>query len=133
MSYLKAQVSEIQQSDSLHLVKFKINKDELCMISLDLDEKIVEGKKVLLTVKPTHITLAKSFEGELSFSNQLQCYVNSCTDGKLLSSIKLEYSEESLESIITRSASKQMDISKGDKIYACINASDLSISEILDD
>ncbi|RXJ63822.1 transporter, partial [Halarcobacter ebronensis] len=56
MNKLEAIVTKIKSKQSLNLVSFSFNTNSLTMISLDLDEKVKEDKKVLLSIKPTKIT-----------------------------------------------------------------------------
>lgn len=133
MSSLIATVTNIENCDSLHIVKFDLNGQTLSMMSLDLNDKITVGKKVKLVVKPSHIAIAKNFTGEVSYSNQLAVTIKSINNGKLLSSVKLDFFDTTLESIITVNSSKKMDLKVGDEVIAFIKASELSISEILDD
>ena len=133
MSSLIATVAQIDNCDSLHIVKFDCNSQILSMMSLDLDEKIKVGTKVKLLAKPTHIAIAKEFSGEVSYSNQLSTTIISCNNGQLLSNIKLKYFDTILESIITMNSSKRMNLQVGDKVTAFIKASEISIGEILND
>jgi len=133
VSNLIATVSSIQSCDSLHIVKFDLNGHTLSMMSLDLSEKITLGTKVILAIKPSHIAIAKEFSGEVSYSNQLETTIVSCENGQLLSSVKLLFVDTTLESIITVNSSKKMNLKKGDKVTAFIKASEVSISEVIDD
>jgi len=133
VSNLIATVSSIQSCDSLHIVKFDLNGHTLSMMSLDLSEKITLGTKVILAIKPSHIAIAKEFSGEVSYSNQLETTIVSCENGQLLSSVKLLFVDTTLESIITVNSSKKMNLKKGDKVTAFIKASEVSISEVMDD
>jgi len=132
MSNLIATISKIQNCDNLHIVEFSFFTETLSMMSLDLTPKAKVGAKVRLLAKPTHIALAKEFNGEISYSNQLSTTIVSVENGELLSSIKLQLYDTSLESIITLNSSKRMDLKVGDKVTAFIKASDLSIGEFLD-
>ena len=131
MSHLKAKVSSIESCDSLHIVKFDLHGQTLSMMSLDLSDKIKVGTVVKLTVKPSHIAIAKNFSGDVSYSNQLCTTIISCENGQLLSSVKLSFFDTTLESIITVNSSKKMDLKVGDTVTAFIKASELSIGEIL--
>ena len=102
------------------------------MMSLDIDEAIMIGTKVKLSVKPSHIAIAKDFTGELSYANQLPCKIKSIENGTLLSSVKLSFFDVVLESIITLASSEKMQLKAGDAITAFIKASELSIEEVLD-
>lgn len=133
MSNLIAKVLKIENCDSLHIVKFDCNSKILSMMSLELDEKVKTGSKVKLVVKPSHIAVAKDFNGILSYSNQLKTIIVSIENGKLLSSIKLKFFDMVLESIISVESSKKMDLKVGDEVTAFIKASELSIVGVLDD
>ena len=131
MSYLIATVSKIQNCDSLNIVNFECYTQTLSMMSLDLSSDIKIGTKVKLVAKPSHIAIAKNFSGDVSYSNRLDSTIESIENGKLLSSVKLSFFETSLETIITLSSSKRMNLQVGDKVTAFIKASELSIAEIL--
>jgi molybdopterin-binding protein len=133
MSQFIATVSNIENCESVHIVTFDFQDQTLFMVSLELNENIQVGTKVRLTVKPTHISLAKNFSGDVSFSNQLRSTVISIEKGQLLAAVKLEYFDTVLESIITVHALKNMDLNKGDEVTALIRASELSIQEVLND
>ena len=102
-------------------------------MSLDLDSEIGIGTKVKLTVKPSHIAIAKNFTGEVSYANQLECSVVSIDNGVLLSSVGLRFVDTPLESIITLNSSKRMNLNIGDSVIAFIKSSELSISEVICD
>jgi len=131
MSTIIATVLDIQSCDSLNIVKFDSDDIILTMMSLELNENITIGTKVKLTVKPTHVAIAKNFSGELSYSNQFKTTIVSCENGQLLCSLKLQYLDLFLESIITLNSSKKLNLKVGDEVTALIKASELSISEVL--
>jgi len=131
MSSLVATVTTIENCDSLHIVKFDCYNQTLSMISLDLIDAIQIGTKVKLVIKPSHIAIAKNFSGEVSYSNQLKTTIKSCINGQLLSSVKLDFFDTTLESIITLNSSQKMDLKVGDEVIAFIKASEISIGEVL--
>ncbi len=131
MSSLIATVTQIDYCDSLHIVKFDCHNQTLSMMSLDLTDAIQVGTKVKLVIKPSHIAIAKDFSGEVSYSNKLETTIKSCENGQLLSSVKLDFFDTTLESIITVNSSQKMDLKIGDKVTAFIKASEISIGEVL--
>jgi len=133
MSSLIATVSQVESCDSLHIVKFDLHGQTLSMMSLDLSEKIKIGTVVKLAVKPSHIAIAKNFVGDVSYSNQLDVTIKDLENGQLLSSVKLDFFDTTLESIITVNSSKKMNLQVGDKVKAFIKASEISIDEIIND
>ena len=127
---IKATVEEIFESNFLHVVKFGYNGIKLSMMSLELPN-IQIGDKVLLSVKPTHISLSKLYPSKTTISNILLSEVIDVQNGEVLSVILLKMGESLLESIVTLEASKKLNIKKGDKIYALVKSSELFVKEVL--
>ncbi len=133
MSKLIATIKKINSIDNLNIVEFEFLGTTLKMMSLDLSSNIQIGKKVRLSVKPSNISIAKNFTGEISLSNQLVAIIQNIENGKLLSSVSLKISDFLLESIITVDSSKRMNLQIGDEVKILIKASNLSIEEVLND
>lgn len=133
MSQMVATVKSIENLEQLNIVEFELNAHVLKMMSLDLNSNISIGKKVLLSVKPTNIALAKDLAGEISFSNQMEATIQTLTHGKLLSSVGLTINDIVFESIITLSSAKRMNLRINDKVVMLIKASDLFILDVFDD
>ncbi len=127
---IRASVEEIYESDFLHVVKFDFNDAKLSMMSLELPN-IKKGDEVLLSVKPTHISLSKLYPSKTTISNILLSEVTDVQNGDVLSMVLLKTGESVLESIITLEASKKLCIEKGDKVYALIKSSEIFIKEVL--
>ena len=124
MKNLIATVSQIESCDNLHIVKFDLNGQTLKMMSLDLNDNIVIGRKVILGCKPSSVAIGKEFSGIVSYSNQIPVTIEDIEIGKLLCSLKVKFKESSLESIITKESFEKMELKKGDEI---------SILEVLND
>lgn len=133
MSQMVATVKSIENLEQLNIVEFEFNAHVLKMMSLDLNSNISIGKKVLLSVKPTNIALAKDLAGEISFSNQIVATIQTLTHGKLLSSVGLIIDNIVFESIITLSSAKRMNLCINDEVIMLIKASDLFILDVFDD
>ena len=131
MNKIAVKITQIDNVQNLHVVKFDFHGISLQMMSLDLNKEIEVGTNVHVGVKPTHLALAKEFSGQLSYSNQLQAKVIECENGKLLSAVELSCKGSVLESIITLSSSLKMNIQKGDEITILINASDIFIVDVI--
>lgn len=130
---IKATVKQVQNCDSLHIVKFDFNGQTLTMMSLELGTEITEGKEVLLQVKPSHVAIGKGTEDMLiSYSNRLESKIVSISTGELLANVKLEVASDTiLESIITKDSVSRLDLQEQDKVIAYIKASELSIAKVL--
>ena len=131
MSTIKATVIEIQSEDILHIVSFKVGKSTLKMMSLELQSNLKVGSSVLLSVKAAAVALAKELSGMLSYSNQIPLEIQKIEKGKLLSSIKLQNQDISMESVITTASCERMQLKETQSVIALIKSSDLSICEVL--
>ncbi|MFA6789286.1 MAG: TOBE domain-containing protein [Arcobacteraceae bacterium] len=133
MSPIVATVTTIDNLEQLNIVEFDFQGLKLKMMSLDLNANVQVGKRVVLSIKPTNIALAKNITGDLSFSNQIVATIDSLIMGELLSSVVLKTKEILFESIITVSSAKRMNLQQNDEVIMLIKASDVSISEVLHD
>jgi len=131
MNRLYATVTDIVSEGSLHIVSFDLEGVMLQMMSLALDEKIRIGSSVVLTIKSTYIALARSLEGEVSYTNRIPATIREIRQGRLLSSILLDSQGHSIESIITRGSAERMKLRAGDSVIMLVKASELSIAEVL--
>lgn len=132
MNSFIAKITKIQSVENLNIVNFDFAGQPLSMMSLDLNDSLKVGSKVLLTAKPTHLAIAKEFSGEVSYSNQLKAKIIEIKNGELLSSIKLSTENALCESIITKNSSLRMNLQVGSEVSIFIKASELSIKEILE-
>jgi len=132
MNHIKAKVSDIQSIDNITIVSFLAQDTKLQMMSLSLNTNIKINSHVLLGVKASSVALAKDLTSLLSISNQIKCKIKSINNGKLISSIKLELSDDTIESLITKDSSRSMNLQVGDNVVALVKSSELSILKVLD-
>lgn len=128
---MQAVITKIESVDRLHIVTFDFEGQALTMMSLGLDKNLTKGAKVLLSVKPTHIAIAKSKSLLLSCENQIDAKVCRCEDGLLLSTVTLGINKQHIEVIITRQSAQSMQLKKEDRVVMLIQASVLSILKVL--
>jgi molybdopterin-binding protein len=133
MNSITATISDIKSIQNLNIIEFDFGGEKLSMMSLDLLPDIKIGKRVLLVVKPTHVSIAKDLNAVVSFSNVLASRVVGIDNGTLLSSVVLKIKDIELESIIRVERSLSMDLKVGDEVSVLIQDSELSIREVLDD
>lgn len=127
---LEAKVISIQSVEDLNIVKFEFENHILSMMSLGLkDTKI--NSRVILSANPSHIAIAKDFSGLLSYSNQIKTKITHIEMGELLCSIELEIGKHKLNSLITASSAKRLNLKINDEVLALIKASELSIKDVL--
>ncbi|MBC8237339.1 MAG: TOBE domain-containing protein [Helicobacteraceae bacterium] len=131
MSTLLARIKKIQSIDNLNIVTFDFNGIDLKMMSLGLHDEVQVGKKAALSIKPSSVAIAKEFSGSISYANKIHASIVAVNNGELLSSVTLQANGNEFESLITLEVSKKMDLAVGDVVVALLQASELSISEII--
>jgi molybdopterin-binding protein len=131
MGKLEAQITDIKNFDTLNIVTFDFYGNELTMMSLELQDDIQVGTKVILSVKSTAITFAKDFHGEISISNRLDATIKDYKKGELLCSVQLLVHDIVFETFITVVMFNKLDLQIDDKVTIFIKASDISISEVI--
>jgi len=127
---IPAVVTAVESVDGITIVSFEAEGTPMRMMALEMAERVTVGMGVILGVRASGIALATSLEGNLSISNRLDVTVASVTNGQLLSSVKVRFGAEVMESIITRESSQRMALQPGDRVTALIKSSDLSILEL---
>ncbi|XOB62292.1 TOBE domain-containing protein [Campylobacterota bacterium DY0563] len=133
MNKIVATISQIHNIDNLNIVEFDFSNLKLKMMSLDLSDKIKTGQKVMLTVKPTNIAMAKNLQGDLSYSNQLPAKIIKIEEGTLLTVVNTRVNDTDLQSIFTSSSLNRMKIKENDNVTLLFKASDLSILDVIND
>ena len=133
MNNIEATITEIKNIDNLHTIKFDFFDNVLSMFSLQLLRDIKIGSKVLLAIKPSHITIAKNFTGMISYLNKFNAIVKEIDKGKFLTSVLLEAFKVDFETIMTVESLEKLDLKLGEEVTIFIKASDISLLEILDD
>lgn len=130
MNYLVAKVTNIENTQNLHIVEFEIENQNLYMMSLEIPN-IQVGLSVKLAIKPMSIAIAKRFSGSISFSNKLFATVKKIDAGELLCSVKLDFKENELEAVMTNRAIQNMHLGVDDAVVLFIKASDVFIKEVV--
>ena len=130
MNHLEATITNIENSGSLHMVEFQIRKEHIYMLSLELPNVEI-GMRVRLAIKPLNIGIAKRFSGSFSFSNKLFATIKDINIGEILCSIKLNFNNQEIESVISKKAIVNMHLKTGDTVVLFIKASDVSIKEFI--
>lgn len=130
MNELKAVVTNIDNLDNLNIVGFDYKGINLSMMSLDL-HNVQIGTKVILTVKASDVAIAKEFDGLISLSNEIKGEISKLNMGKLLCSLQISSSDDTISSIITTKSAKRMNLKLNDSVKAFIKASSLSIKKVI--
>lgn len=126
-------VKQINSYDGVNVVEFDFNKSTLFMMGLELPVGIKEGTRVILGVKPSHVTIAKSYNLEVSYSNKIKATIIDIVEGQLLCNVIMFINNTKIESLITKKTKDNMHLRVDDKVTVLMKSSELFIKEILDD
>jgi len=129
MNQFSATVTKIEHIENLHIVSFAFGKQNIKMVSLELNHSLQVDSQVKLGIKSTNIAIAKNLTGRISILNQLNAKVIQVNNGELLSSIGLRIEEVFLESLISLKSSLEMELSIGDEVLVLFKGSEISICE----
>lgn len=127
MNRLKAKIKTIKNIGKLHFLSFIIKKQNISMLSLEINENIKIGDIVYLTIKSTNIALSKKLPQNISIINKLETKIIDIKDGEILTSIKLDIDGFILESIITTQSYLDMNLNIDDEVIALIKGSEIAI------
>lgn len=131
MNKLLAQITQIQQSDSIMLVDAQIDNQvfsALLIDSLQNMQWLTVGAQVDLLFKETEVSIAKNFSGLISFRNKIEARIAHIDSGTLLSIIRLQTDTFSFNSAITSRAVAQLQLQVGDVVTALIKANEVAIT-----
>jgi len=131
MNKIQATIKEIKNIDNLHTIKFDFCGNDITMFSLQLLVDVRIGDKVLLEIKPSHLTIGKNFKGVISYLNQFPAIVTQIDKGKLLTSVILKSFGVDFETIMTVESLDKLDLKTDEEVTIFIKASDISLVEVL--
>ena len=132
LNNIKAVVTNIQGNKELNILEFDFNGTPLSMIALELPQEIKIGTKVILGAKPSHITIAKDKNIDISYSNKLETKIIDLVEGEFLCSIIMCTGDTKIESLITKKSLLKMQLKKEDEVITLIKSSELFIKEVFD-
>ncbi len=131
MNILKGNITSIQGSESLSLVKIAIGNTTFTAIIIDTPESgsyFKIGNKVNVYFKETEVIIAKNEPMNISIQNKILCNIEAIRNGEILSELHLSFGEMTLKSIITTNAVKTLNLKTGDAVLALIKTNEVSLS-----
>lgn len=127
MNQLKGKVIHIKKVETLHYLSLRVGEEIIHMLTLELPLSISVGTDVNISIKPTNIGISKKIEKDISIVNQLKAKVIHIENGQILSSICLRIEGSELESVLSFSAFKRLNLKVDDEVFALMSESNLSI------
>lgn len=124
-----AKVVRIITKDNLNFIKFESFEKEFSMLSLSVSLDI--NDEVIISFKPSSVAIAKGNLGLLSYSNQIKTNISNLEIGEILTSIKANFYDFKLESLISTNSAKRLNLELDDEITMLIKATDVFVKEKL--
>ena len=87
------------------------------------------GTEVYAIIKASFVMIAKDKPGKISTRNVLETTVNDIIEGMVNSELKLSLGSSTLTAVITEEALKDLEIAKGDTVYALIKANCIILAQ----
>ena len=127
MNKIKAHITKIENVDTLNLLTFDVQGQQMQMMALEIENTLAVGSEVTLGVKATNVALAMVKSDTLSIENQLEVKLVSIERGQLLSNVCFEFNSATWESVVTTASMEKMTLTVSQNVIALVKASDLSI------
>lgn len=114
---------EVALNAGENIIKTTITKSAV----LEMDLKIAD--EVIAIVKASNIMLAKDLPSMISARNTIKTTVKSVKNGEVNSQVELDAKDITLTSVVTVSATEELNIKQNDKVYVIIKASDIILAK----
>lgn len=123
---LNGMIVEIKSGGVMSEVVVKVSDEVMISANITNDSKeslaLKIGEEVLLLVKSSFVILSKE-KLRATARNNIKASVTEVNKGAVNDEVKLSLGEKSLCSVITNDAVEDLDIQKGDTVYAMFKAS----------
>lgn len=90
------------------------------------------GRAVMLLFKETEVSLAKNLQGEISLRNRFSVTVNRIEPGDIMSAVSLDFTGQSLTSVITTRGATRLQLKVGEQVEALVKANEIALMEYID-
>jgi len=87
------------------------------------------GSEVYAIIKASFVMIAKDKPGRISTRNVLETVVSDIVEGAVNCELKLSLGSATLTAVITEEAVKELEITKGETVYALIKASSIILAQ----
>ena len=132
MNEIKGVIKEIDSYEGISIVTIGSKKNIFKSIILE-DPSSMDylkiGNPVKVLFKETEVIIVKADEYKISLRNRLKCTIISIDKGVLLSTLKLDFNDGVIHSIITSEAVEKLRLKPGDAVTAMIKTNEIMIAE----
>ncbi len=132
MNELTGVIESITTEEHISLVVVKAAGTEWYTLVIDTPETtdyLQQGKSVALVFKESAVSIGKKITGLFSIRNRIPCLVSGIQSGSVLSTVSLRHNEQTLVSVITTNAVKDLALQTGDEVEALIKTTDIALMQ----
>ena len=124
MNRLIAEVYEIDSLDRLNLIKFKLNKQTVNVLILEMNLDLKVGKRAELLIKPTAISVLNQ---KCEFENILSGKLKEVEKGEILARVLVDIEGFDIESIMIKELADF-----NDEVFVAFKANEVTISKVFE-
>lgn len=131
MNTLIGNITHIETSEALSLVKIAVGETIFSTIVIDTSKTLDYlkiGNEIKFYFKETEVIIAKKDDLRISIQNKIKCCVSNINEGKILTEITLKFKQNTIHSIITTNACKQLNLQVNDAVLALVKTNEISIT-----
>jgi molybdate transport system regulatory protein len=130
---LKGTISEIEAGQVNSEIVIDLGEGATLKAVITNDGKkemgLETGDSVYAIIKASFVMVSKDKPGKISARNVLETTVENVIDGMVNCELKLKMGAQTLTAVITEEAAKELQIQKGDTVYALIKASSIILAK----
>jgi molybdate transport system regulatory protein len=133
MNRLYGKIKGIESSDHISLIEVIVGNDVFSSI-------VLEGKQtpcsyqiqgaVTLLFKETEVGLAKNLQGMISLRNRFKSTIAHIDAADILTKVRLNYHDTTIESIISTASARAMDLRIGQEVEWLVKSNEISLMKV---
>lgn len=134
MNQLTTTIKSVENEDNILLVIVEVANTNFTALEKNataIGDLFYKIHHVTMRFSETAMSLCKNLSGSLSIRNRFPSVVTDVKNGKLLTTVTLDFNGHQLTSIITTNAANELDISIGDIVEGLVKTSDISLIPVI--
>ncbi len=130
MNKLQGKIVAINQSNLLTKIEIKCHDVSFTSFAIDFNNNNNKiGSDIAILFKESEVGIAKNFSGEISFENRFACKVQNIQIDKFLTQITLSFFKQSINSIISSTSARCMNLKIGDTVMAFVQSIEIILMD----
>ena len=130
MNQIDATISLVSTSDAVASIDMQAKGLTFTAVLIDAPEQhqwLQVNQEVTMLFKETEVAIGIAPLGLISLRNQLPCTITEIIEGKILSTLTLNFDGTELQSVITRRSLNRLGLHVNKEVIALIKANEISL------